>query len=80
MNFYTIIQKQITKYVKHKIASSLKVIINDYFKAESTYLGDHTVAVKRGLMQGFLIFVVSEILIFSLLIQYLNIYFLLLVY
>jgi cytochrome c oxidase subunit 3 len=32
--------------------------------AESTYLGDHTVAVKRGLNQGFLLFVVSEILIF----------------
>ena len=33
--------------------------------AESTYLGDHTIAVKRGLNQGFLLFVVSEILIFS---------------
>lgn len=32
--------------------------------AESTYLGDHTIAVKRGLNQGFLLFVVSEILIF----------------
>jgi cytochrome c oxidase subunit 3 len=32
--------------------------------AESTYLGDHTVAVKRGLNQGFLLFVISEILIF----------------
>ena len=32
--------------------------------AESTYLGDHTVAVKKGLTQGFLLFVVSEILIF----------------
>jgi cytochrome c oxidase subunit 3 len=33
--------------------------------AESTYLGDHTLAVKRGLTQGFLLFVVSEILIFA---------------
>ena len=33
--------------------------------AESTYLGDHTIAVKRGLNQGFLLFVVSEILIFA---------------
>lgn len=32
--------------------------------AESTYLGDHTLAVKKGLIQGFLVFVVSEILIF----------------
>jgi len=32
--------------------------------AESTYLGDHTIAVKRGINQGFLLFVVSEILIF----------------
>lgn len=33
--------------------------------AESTYLGDHTIAVKRGLIQGFYLFVVSEILIFA---------------
>nr|YP_008578707.1 cytochrome c oxidase subunit 3 [Candida bohioensis]AGW07353.1 cytochrome c oxidase subunit 3 [Candida bohioensis] len=33
--------------------------------AESTYLGDHTMAVKRGINQGFLLFVVSEILIFA---------------
>lgn len=33
--------------------------------AESTYLGDHTIAVKRGINQGFLLFVVSEILIFA---------------
>lgn len=33
--------------------------------AEATYLGDHTLAVKRGLNQGFLLFVVSEILIFA---------------
>lgn len=33
--------------------------------AESTYLGDHTRAVKKGLTQGFLLFVVSEILIFA---------------
>lgn len=32
--------------------------------AESTYLGDHTKAVKKGIMQGFLLFVLSEILIF----------------
>nr|YP_003204906.1 cytochrome c oxidase subunit 3 [Millerozyma farinosa]CAY39276.1 cytochrome c oxidase, subunit 3 [Millerozyma farinosa] len=32
--------------------------------AESTYLGDHTLAVKKGMMQGFLLFVVSEMLIF----------------
>lgn len=32
--------------------------------AESTYLGDHTTAVKKGLNQGFLLFVLSEILIF----------------
>lgn len=33
--------------------------------AESTYLGDHTKAVKKGLIQGFYLFVLSEILIFS---------------
>lgn len=33
--------------------------------AESTYLGDHTKAVKRGLTQGFLLFVLSEIIIFG---------------
>lgn len=33
--------------------------------AESTYLGDHTIAVKKGLTQGFLLFVVSEIMIFA---------------
>nr|YP_003433754.1 Cox3p [Candida viswanathii]ABP03914.1 Cox3p [Candida viswanathii] len=33
--------------------------------AESTYLGDHTLAVKRGINQGFLLFVLSEILIFA---------------
>lgn len=33
--------------------------------AESTYLGDHTIAVKRGINYGFLLFVVSEILIFA---------------
>ena len=32
--------------------------------AESTYLGEHTTAVKRGINQGFILFVVSEILIF----------------
>ena len=32
--------------------------------AESTYLGDHTKAVKNGLTQGFYLFVVSEISIF----------------
>lgn len=33
--------------------------------AESTFLGDHTSAVKKGITQGFLLFVVSEILIFA---------------
>nr|QMS50927.1 Cox3 [Metschnikowia matae] len=33
--------------------------------AESTYLGDHTKAVKTGLTQGFYLFVVSEILMFA---------------
>lgn len=33
--------------------------------AESTFLGDHTLAVKRGIMQGFLLFVLSEIMIFG---------------
>ena len=33
--------------------------------AESTFLGDHTLAVKRGINQGFLLFVVSEIMIFA---------------
>uniref|UniRef100_E3VW21 Cytochrome c oxidase subunit 3 n=1 Tax=[Candida] alai TaxID=434040 RepID=E3VW21_9ASCO len=33
--------------------------------AESTYLGDHTIAVKNGIHQGFLLFVLSEILIFA---------------
>lgn len=33
--------------------------------AEATYLGDHTIAVRKGLNLGFLLFVVSEILIFA---------------
>lgn len=33
--------------------------------AEATYLGDHTIAVRKGLHLGFLLFVVSEILIFA---------------
>jgi len=33
--------------------------------AEGTYLGDHTLAVRKGLNYGFLLFVVSEILIFA---------------
>lgn len=33
--------------------------------AEGTYMGDHTLAVRKGLNYGFLLFVVSEILIFA---------------
>ena len=33
--------------------------------AEGTYLGDHTIAVRKGLNYGFLLFVISEILIFA---------------
>lgn len=33
--------------------------------AEGTYLGDHTIAVRKGLNLGFLLFVLSEILIFA---------------
>lgn len=33
--------------------------------AEGTYLGDHTLAVRKGLNFGFILFVVSEILIFA---------------
>ncbi|WPK27810.1 cytochrome c oxidase subunit 3 (mitochondrion) [Australozyma saopauloensis] len=33
--------------------------------AESSYLGDHTLAVKKGITQGFYLFVVSEILMFA---------------
>ncbi|YP_054504.1 cytochrome c oxidase subunit 3 (mitochondrion) [Kluyveromyces lactis] len=33
--------------------------------AEATYLGDHTIAVRKGINLGFLLFVVSEILIFA---------------
>ena len=33
--------------------------------AEATYLGDHTIAVRKGINMGFLLFVVSEVLIFS---------------
>nr|YP_008474806.1 cytochrome c oxidase subunit 3 [Ogataea polymorpha]AGS44035.1 cytochrome c oxidase subunit 3 [Ogataea polymorpha] len=32
---------------------------------EGTYLGDHTIAVRRGLNIGFILFVISEILIFA---------------
>ncbi|RRG00123.1 MAG: hypothetical protein DUD39_00845 [Coriobacteriaceae bacterium] len=31
---------------------------------EGTYLGDHTIAVRRGLNLGFLLFVGSEVAIF----------------
>lgn len=59
------------------INTSIYIIINIFnilyvltlwFKdivAESTYLGDHTTRVKKGLVQGFYLFVVSEILIFA---------------
>nr|YP_002836212.1 cytochrome oxidase subunit 3 [Nakaseomyces bacillisporus]CAX36942.1 cytochrome oxidase subunit 3 [Nakaseomyces bacillisporus] len=33
--------------------------------AEATYLGDHTIAVRKGINMGFLLFVLSEILIFA---------------
>lgn len=33
--------------------------------AESTYLGEHTKAVKKGITQGFFLFVISEIIIFA---------------
>lgn len=33
--------------------------------AEATYLGDHTIAVRKGINLGFLLFVVSEILVFA---------------
>lgn len=33
--------------------------------AESTYLGNHTLAVKKGITQGFYLFVISEIIIFA---------------
>ena len=33
--------------------------------AESTYLGEHTIIVKRGIILGFYLFVLSEILIFA---------------
>nr|YP_009922230.1 Cox3 [Metschnikowia santaceciliae]QMS50712.1 Cox3 [Metschnikowia lochheadii]QMS50827.1 Cox3 [Metschnikowia santaceciliae] len=47
---------------------SVMYVLTLWFKdvmAESTYLGDHTKAVKTGLTQGFYLFVVSEILIFA---------------
>ena len=33
--------------------------------AEATYLGDHTIAVRKGINLGFLLFVLSEVLIFA---------------
>ena len=33
--------------------------------AEATYLGDHTIAVRKGINLGFLMFVLSEVLIFA---------------
>nr|YP_009922188.1 Cox3 [Metschnikowia borealis]QMS50743.1 Cox3 [Metschnikowia borealis]QMS50759.1 Cox3 [Metschnikowia borealis] len=47
---------------------SVMYVLTLWFKdvmAESTYLGDHTKAVKTGLTQGFYLFVVSEILMFA---------------
>nr|QMQ98308.1 Cox3 [Metschnikowia sp. 03-147.1] len=47
---------------------SVLYVLTLWFKdvmAESTYLGDHTKAVKTGLTQGFYLFVVSEILMFA---------------
>nr|YP_009935111.1 Cox3 [Metschnikowia kipukae]QNS22953.1 Cox3 [Metschnikowia kipukae] len=47
---------------------SVLYVLTLWFKdvvAESTYLGDHTKAVKTGLTQGFYLFVVSEMLMFS---------------
>nr|YP_009918651.1 Cox3 [Metschnikowia hamakuensis]YP_009918652.1 Cox3 [Metschnikowia hamakuensis]QMJ95666.1 Cox3 [Metschnikowia hamakuensis]QMJ95667.1 Cox3 [Metschnikowia hamakuensis] len=47
---------------------SMLYVLTLWFKdvvAESTYLGDHTKAVKNGLTQGFYLFVISEILIFA---------------
>lgn len=46
------------------VSYSLTLWFRDIF-AESTFLGDHTLAVKRGIIQGFYLFVVSEILIFA---------------
>lgn len=59
-------------YIGHNYFILLAIIVVFYsmtlwFKdiiAESSYLGDHTIAVKRGINQGFILFVVSEILIF----------------
>nr|YP_009922151.1 Cox3 [Metschnikowia lochheadii]QMS50692.1 Cox3 [Metschnikowia lochheadii] len=54
-------------YMMFNIMSVLYVLTL-WFKdmmAESTYLGDHTKAVKTGLTQGFYLFVVSEILMFA---------------
>nr|YP_009918696.1 Cox3 [Metschnikowia arizonensis]QMJ95753.1 Cox3 [Metschnikowia arizonensis]QMJ95765.1 Cox3 [Metschnikowia arizonensis] len=47
---------------------SVMYVLTLWFKdmmAESSYLGNHTKAVKKGLIQGFYLFVVSEILIFA---------------
>lgn len=33
--------------------------------AEATYLGNHTIAVRKGINTGFLLFVLSEVLIFA---------------
>nr|YP_009919747.1 Cox3 [Metschnikowia proteae]QMQ98358.1 Cox3 [Metschnikowia proteae]QMQ98372.1 Cox3 [Metschnikowia proteae] len=47
---------------------SVLYVLTLWFKdvmAESTYLGDHTKAVKTGLTQGFYLFVVSEMLMFA---------------
>nr|YP_009915648.1 Cox3 [Metschnikowia kamakouana]QMS50960.1 Cox3 [Metschnikowia kamakouana] len=47
---------------------SILYVLTLWFKdvmAESTYLGDHTKAVKTGLTQGFYLFVVSEMLMFA---------------
>ncbi|CAK7919980.1 cytochrome c oxidase subunit 3 (mitochondrion) [[Candida] anglica] len=43
---------------------SMTLWFRDMF-AESTFLGDHTMAVKKGMMQGFLLFVLSEMLMFA---------------
>nr|YP_009484488.1 cytochrome c oxidase subunit 3 [Saccharomycodes ludwigii]APD14970.1 cytochrome c oxidase subunit 3 [Saccharomycodes ludwigii]APD14982.1 cytochrome c oxidase subunit 3 [Saccharomycodes ludwigii]APD14993.1 cytochrome c oxidase subunit 3 [Saccharomycodes ludwigii]APD15004.1 cytochrome c oxidase subunit 3 [Saccharomycodes ludwigii]APD15016.1 cytochrome c oxidase subunit 3 [Saccharomycodes ludwigii] len=46
------------------LLSSMTLWFRDII-AEGTYLGDHTLAVRKGLNLGFLLFVVSEIMIFA---------------
>ncbi|AMD23035.1 cytochrome oxidase subunit 3 (mitochondrion) [Eremothecium sinecaudum] len=55
-------------YVLYTTLTTVTISMTLWFRdiiTEGTYLGDHTLAVRKGINLGFLLFVVSEVLIFS---------------